>query len=436
MLREAHAHIPSHGRELAMLSLATCTSREDLLARVKVRHEEMVAAAGGGGESASGEWLIGSSVRANAWADHRWPSVDELDAISRTRPIVLMSFDHHCVVANTPALVAGGISESMPNPVGGEICRDVRTGKLTGLLLESAAKLVLGAMPRESEEMREAWVVAALEDLAGHGFSSVHDLLSPAWLGPVLAKLNDEDRLPLDVWLYPPLAEIEVQAAAARGSSVEGGAGWERPRVKLAGGKIFADGTLNSLTAWMLKPFASAPAGRECGSALMGVSAIASAIERVSNLGIGLAVHAIGDGAVRAALDAAGITRSGVFLGGEGGVPRVRIEHCEVIDEADVGRFARLGVVASVQPCHLLTDIEVLMREAPDRLERVLPLRELIDAGCAPGELLWFGSDTPIVRPHPEDSILAATMRGRGDGVTIAAKQRISMRECLAAFAP
>jgi len=429
MLREAHAHIPSHGRELAMLSLAACTSRDDLLSRVASRHEELHNTREG-----VGEWLIGTSVRANAWADHRWPNIEELDAISRSRPIVLMSFDHHCVVANTPALVAAEISDSTPDPVGGEICRDARTGVLTGLLLESAAKLVMGAIPPESAEMREAWVVAALEDLAEYGFSSVHDLLSPAWLGPVLAKLDDEDRLPLEVWLYPPVVEVELQAAAARGGSTESESGWERPRVRLAGGKIFADGTLNSLTAWMLKPFASAPAGRECGSALMGVSAIASAIERVSNLGLGLAVHAIGDGAVRAALDAAGIMRSGGFL--DGGVPRVRIEHCEVIDEADVARFARLGVVASVQPCHLLTDIEVLKREVPDRLHRVLPLRELIDAGCSPGELLWFGSDTPIVRPHPEDSILAATMRGRGDGVMIAAEQRISMRECLAAFSP
>ena len=121
---------------------------------------------------------------------------------------------------------------------------------------------------------------------------------------------------------------------------------------------------------------------------------------------------------------------------------RHRIEHCELIDAADVPRFAGLGVVCSVQPCHLLADIPVLTRQMGHRLDRVLPLRELIDSGCTPtgmdgAGLLWFGSDVPIVRADPGDSIRAAVDRrgeGMGQGEAIAWGQRITEAEAWAAF--
>jgi predicted amidohydrolase YtcJ len=115
----------------------------------------------------------------------------------------------------------------------------------------------------------------------------------------------------------------------------------------------------------------------------------------------------------------------------------LRIEHSELVDAADVPRFAALGVIASVQPCHLLTDIDVLRRQLPHRLDRVLPLRELIDAGCEPGRGLIFGSDAPIVRPHPEDSIQAAVHRRRAGmrpDEAVAFGQAISEAEAWACF--
>lgn len=180
----------------------------------------------------------------------------------------------------------------------------------------------------------------------------------------------------------------------------------------------------------MLEPFADPIPSHPCGTALMSMEQIADAIRVCMRHGLHLAAHAIGDGAVRACLDAAEMVReevakgrggkgaegdrAGAQGGARGGGPiALRIEHAELVDEQDVGRFAALGVVASVQPCHLLADIEALRRLLPHRLERVLPLRELIDAGCGPGELMWFGSDTPIVRPDAEDSIQAAMHRRR-----------------------
>jgi predicted amidohydrolase YtcJ len=226
--------------------------------------------------------------------------------------------------------------------------------------------------------------------------------------------------------MYVPLAEIEAQRQRAQE--------WQTDRVRLAGAKVFADGTLNSKTAWMLEPYADPLPGMERGKVITTATEIRSARERTLALGLGLAVHAIGDAAVRAVLDVeAGLRASRRQVP----VPALRVEHCELIDQRDVARFADLGVVASVQPCHLLADIEVLVRQLPHRLDRVLPLRELIDAGCVPGKGLIFGSDTPIVRPHPHDSIQAAAHRrreGMSKGQAIAPDQAITEAEAWACF--
>ena len=203
----------------------------------------------------------------------------------------------------------------------------------------------------------------------------------------------------------------------------------------MAGAKMFADGTLNSRTALMLEPYAEPLAGLERGKVISTAEQIREGRERTLALGLGLAVHAIGDAAVRAVLDVEeSVQRHGPKTGR--GTP-LRIEHCELIDRADVGRFPELGVVASVQPCHLLADIEVLRRQLADRLDRVLPLRELIDAGCEPGVGLIFGSDTPIVRPEPGVSIQAAVNRrreGMSAGEAIEPAQAISEAEAWACF--
>jgi predicted amidohydrolase YtcJ len=173
----------------------------------------------------------------------------------------------------------------------------------------------------------------------------------------------------------------------------------------------------------------------------MTVDQIAAALATCRGLDVGMAAHAIGDGAVRACLDAEQSLR-GKTGGLAPGHTRFRIEHAEVVDEADVPRFSAMGVAASVQPCHLLYDIEALTRSLPDRLSRVLPLREMIASGLVPGRDLLFGSDTPIVRPEPGDSIAAALHRAR-TGVTpggpptapIAVNQALSEAEAWACFA-
>lgn len=426
-IRESHAHIAAHARELAMLNLSDCPSREEALERVRAEASRLRAARTPG-------WLVASGLRPEAWPEARWITRDELDAACPDRPAFVMSFDHHSGCVSRRAFTAAGFADASPDPAGGVIVRDAR-GAPTGLLLEEAFNIARRAIPEPTMDEWLEIVARGVTDLASHGFVEVHDLLTLPGQGEVFAKLDRDGRLPIRVLLYAPWDSIEAEFERARR--------YQTPRVRLAGGKMFADGTLNSRTAWMLSPYRDPHPGMPVGKPMVTPEQIDEAIARCAKLGLHLATHAIGDGAVRAVLDA--YARAGGRTLAESellpGV-RGRIEHLELVDERDVPRFAAMGIAASVQPCHLLYDIEVLERALPDRLDRVLPMRELIGVGCVPGKTLLFGSDTPIVRPDPRDSIVAAVHRRRTLGVPggaettrpIAASQSLSEREAWDAF--
>lgn len=360
----------------------------------------------------------------------------ELDGACSDIPCFIAGFDHHSAACNTRAFSLLGYDHHSPDPVGGTIVRD-STGAPTGLLLESAYTRARERLPQPTRHEAKTLIAAACNHLTSLGCTEVHDLLAQEWLGPVLAEMADANTLPLPVGIIVPMDPD--QGFASFDASIRSASTWQRPKVRPLGGKIFADGTLNSATAAMLTPYREPIAHSPQGQLLMDKGTLSRTMRHLASLAEAwaperptLAVHAIGDLAVRTVLDAyqdvGGLARSGIAL---------RIEHAEVVDAKDVPRFAELGVIASVQPCHLLYDIEVLRRQFPHRLDRVLPLREMIDAGLKPGESLIFGSDVPIVRAEPEDSILAAISRRRSNmpsSDAIASHQAITHHEALACF--
>lgn len=432
-MREAHAHLFSLGRSLAMLRVGHCTSREQMLSILAERASQ----------TPGNDWICAVQARIEGFAEDaakgdtpRWPTRQELDAVTRGHPCIILSFDHHSAVANTAAFAAAGVSLTSPDPDGGVICREPVTGLANGLLLESAFHRVWDAAPQPAENLRAGIIRAAVDHLCSYGYVEVHDMLAQPWLGPLLARMHDRGELNIDVWLYAAPEHLPTQSKSGLPDYHRDRDGAGRGLVMLAGAKLFADGTLNSGTAWMLHSYVDGLPNHPSGTPLLNVREITNVLAMCQQRNIGLAVHAIGDGAVRAVLDArANIIQPSTLVIGDHRCPSLRIEHCELIDEADVPRFAAMETLASIQPCHLLSDIEVLQRKLPHRCDRVLPLADLIASGATPGELLWFGSDVPIVSADPADTYRAAVYRGRAeDNIRIAPKQGITVAECDRAF--
>ncbi len=411
-----------------MLDLGTCTSAEDMIDRIAdaINHQTDPAAP-----------ILAHSARPQSWDPPCWPGLAALDNATGSTPCLVWCFDYHALMANTAMFALAQITPDPDDP----LIETDAAGIPTGVLFEHAAHRAWNALPAPTEKQLLDWAIAGLSDL-GRTFTELHDLKSQPNLGAILAKALDElhaHHLPAPerIELYPMLSDIQ-QVIATRQQ-------WESDSIRLAGIKIFVDGTLNSRTAWMLEPWAdahdltSAAAAHPTGVPVTPVQQIIDALECSAHLNLPLAAHAIGDGAVRAVLDAL----ESALQSNTPPPAGCRIEHAQLIHPADVPRFAQLGVIASVQPCHLLYDIEAIERGLHDRLDRVLPLRSLIDAGCVPGQHLLFGSDTPIVRPNPADSILAATRRQRDGSIPclprtggpISPQEAISLNQAMQAFA-
>lgn len=409
-IRDAHLHLYQHGRSLAMLDLSSCRSAGEMI--------DLVADAR---KRARGGLLIADKARPEAWDPPGWPTLAGLDAATGDVAFCGWCFDYHALIANSRAMAIAGIDRATPDPEGGIIGRSVGGG-LSGVLYERAAGVLWESLPDPDLERVGEVLASAVDALRAHGFVDVHDLKAQPWLGRELAGLADRGLLDgFRVTLWPLVEDLEAMHASR--------SEWEREGVRLGGGKVFVDGTLNSRTAWMLEDYADGIADHPRGLPMMTPGEIREAVRRCDGMGVPMAAHAIGDAAVRAVLDAIESER-----------PRTqgfRIEHAELVHGSDVPRFARLGVVCSVQPCHLLYDIEALRRAVPDRLDRVLPLRSLIDSGCAPGELLVFGSDAPIVRPDPGDSVQAAVERrreGMARGEAVGPGEAVTLEEAIRCF--
>ena len=418
-LRDAHLHLAAHGEELSAVDLSGCGGVEECLRLVGER------AAG----TARDGWVVARRARVEAWAERRYPTAGELDEAGGGRAVVVASFDHHAGAASSAALRAAGIGGEGTDPGGGVVERDAATGEPTGLLLEGAYGRLCEALPRRSDEEVRGHVRAALEDLGGCGFVEVHDMMTSVREARELAEMDRAGEIGMEVRCYAVAGQFEGVREALGAHEGDEGVG-ARARVRLGGMKLFVDGTLNSRTAWMLESYEDPIPAHPRGTALMSREAIDGALARARAEGFDVAAHAIGDAAVRVLLDAY------EAVGGSGGAGfGLRIEHAQFVDAADVGRFGRLGVVASLQACHLLADIEAILRLTPRRADRAFPLRELIDgargAGREAEELVYLGSDTPVVAPTPRDNVQAAVHRRRAEAgcPVVGASQAISEGE-------
>jgi predicted amidohydrolase YtcJ len=371
---DAHVHFLEWSLSLDRLDLSTTRSQADVLGAVEA------AAPGADG------WLIGAGWRAERWPDDDpEPHRGALDAVCGERPVLLWAHDHHTAWLSSAALARLPLGDV---PV---VERDP-AGEPTGVLRETAAWEAAAAIPRPPEHALDEAVARGLRVAHARGVTGIHDFQREHGLA-VWQRLHAERRLSLRVWASLPAERLDEIVALGLRSGL--GDDW----LRIGPVKAFADGTLGSRTAWMLEPFADA--GR--GEALLKDEELRDLAGRCGDAGLDLAVHAIGDAANRAVLDALAATRERWAPRGL----RPRIEHAQLLRRDDLVRFAELGVTASMQPSHAPSDRPVAEAVWGSRCAGAYALGSL----AATGAPLCFGSDAPIEPLDPLAGVQAAATR-------------------------
>ena len=371
-LVDGHTHLAMWALNRGRVELAGLIAREEVIARVA------------GARPIQG-WVIGQGWNANGWSSP--PHRLELDRV-QPGPVCLDSLDVHAAWLNTAALAAASITRDTPDPFGGRIVRDAN-GEPSGLLLERAVELVAPYLPEAPAQALEDTLREAQAEAHRLGITGVHNVESMAVL-EAFRRLDSSGELRMRVLFHPPVAALP--SLIAQGSRSGQGSEW----LTLGGVKMFLDGSLGSRTAWMLEPYTGT---RDRGMPITAENEARDAMMSAAAHGIATTVHAIGDAAVRRALDLLSA------------VPRLsiphRIEHFQCVHPMDLDRAPGAGIVLSMQPAHLLTDIDLVERHWGDRGRGAYAFRSLLQRGAR----LVFGSDVPVASLDPRTGIHAALER-------------------------
>ncbi len=391
---DAHLHLGMAAAATLGVRLGGLPDRDAVWAAIETAHANRVAAGDPDG------WLTGDGWSLDQLGG--WPSAVDLDALAPGRPVALWSHDHHTRWASSAALRIASIDRSSHDH-GGLIRRDP-TAQPTGVLHESATAILDRVMPEPTIEQRASAIRRYADELTALGVTGVHDpgdlAVGPDIDGPERYQLLARDGC-LPIRVAASVRETQLETAIAAGMRTGQGIG----RYRAGWLKLFADGSLGSRSAALLAPYeagdpAGPPVGGPAGMLTHAAGPMCSVAARAASSGIAVQIHGIGDAAVRAALDV--LER----------IPRVagvahRIEHAQLVDAADVSRFARSGIAASVQPCHLCSDVTAIRLAWGDRSDRAFPLAALDAAGA----LLPLGTDAPVESPDPWRNLAAAVRR-------------------------
>lgn len=357
-----------------------------------VRTLEEVARRVAAAERGPGGWVLGQG-----WNRHLLDGVPERDLLDRVmpdRPVLLESNDIHAAWLNTDALRRCGISRDTPDPDGGAIVRD-GAGEPTGIVLESARVMALSHVPATGQAETASALLAAQAELHRLGVTGIHSV-ERSGLGD-LRLLEDSGGLRLRVLQHVLLEDLDpaVEAGLRSGGRAPGCG----PLATVGGVKMFLDGALGSCTAWLREPYEGDPANHGIGT--LDPRTFEAAVRSAAAAGLSSTVHAIGDAAVELALEVLEAVPA------PGAVPH-RIEHLQLCPPELWERAANSGVVASMQPVHLLTDIPAAERHwGHDRARGAYAFAPLLRGGMT----LAFGSDAPVETPDPRPGLYAAVRR-------------------------
>ena len=371
-LIDAHIHLEGLADRHATLDLAGTRSLEATLARVEQWSKSLPKTA----------WVVGAGWYNDAWPDAAFPTRRHLDRAAAGRPVYLRRKDGHSAWVSSAALALAGVDRTTPDPPGGVFDRD-HVGEPSGILRELAMDAVARVEPRPADADLDRGMARALAALARLGLTGVHSMDSARGFAS-LQRLHARGKLPLRVTYNLPLADLRHAERLGMRS------GWGDAWLRFWGVKAFLDGSLGSRTAEMLDG---------SGTARLTDPELVDMIERCARAELNVCLHAIGDGAVRRALDALQARRRAWSKW------RPRIEHAQCVHPKDQRRFASIGVIASMQPIHAVSDRELADAEWPSVTASAYAWGALQRAGAR----LAFGSDAPVESADPMLGIDAAT---------------------------
>ena len=409
-LTDAHGHVVGLGLSLVRVDLRSCRSVEDCAARVQAVLPKIPP----------GAWVQGRGWDQNLYPDQHFPTRAALDVVAPRIPVYVRRVDGHAAWANSEALRRANITRNTPDPPGGKILRDAN-GEPTGILVDRAEDLIEKAIPPPSELEVEQAILRAQDLLVSQGLTSVHEMGISPLVADVYLRLVQAGRLKIRIYAHWSADPDSLEKAFRRGPLRAG----PDDLFSLRSIKLYADGALGSRGAHLKAPYSDDP--HNTGLVVTSAKDIEAISRRALAAGFQVSVHAIGDAANHDVLEA--YARAGVTP-----AARFRIEHAQIVDLADIPRFAQLGVISSMQPTHATSDMPwAEKRLGRSRLAGAYAWRRFLDAGVH----LAFGSDFPVELSDPRLGLFAAVTRtdlkGRPPGGWLP-EQRLTVDEALRAF--
>lgn len=389
-LIDAHLHLLELGFAALTLDLSETKSLAEALAKI---HDYAAA-------HPDRPWIIGRGWNQEIWGLGRFPTAAELDTAVADRPVWLERVDGHAGWGNTLALKAADVTAATKDPAGGQIIRGP-DGAPAGVLVDNASGLIGRVVPLPRAEDRDLALATAQDLLFKRGVTAAADMGTSIEDWMALRRAGDANRLYLRVMSYAG----GVDAMALIGGS--GPTPWlYGDRLRMGGVKLYMDGALGSRGAWLKAPYSDAPG--VTGLPRLTDTQLGNLMSRAALDHFQIAVHAIGDRANSTVLDSVEQLEQ-TYKGDR----RWRIEHAQILDPADIGRFAKLGVIASMQPVHQTSDRTMAeSRLGPARLGGAYAWHSILAGGAH----LAFGSDAPVELPDPFAGIAAAISREGADG--------------------
>jgi predicted amidohydrolase YtcJ len=391
-LTDSHNHLIGIGLREMTLNLEGTTSLEDFLSKVKARVDR----------AKPGEWITGRGWIETFWKPPVFPTRQDLDKVSPNNPVFLDRADGHGAVANSAALKIAGVDRSTPNPFGGEISKD-KAGEPNGMLLDNAQDLVTRHIPQTSPAEAEQAILLGVRREIELGWCQVQDAGGGYGDVALYRKLYDEGKIKLRIYKAVHGPSENARQLMQEGATV----GAYDGRFTLRTIKVVFDGALGSRGAALLEPYADKP--ETSGFLTVKEEELMPMLTEALRRGIQVETHAIGDRANRLTLDAyekafAAVPPDQRKIRD----PRWRVEHAQIVNPTDIPRFARLGVIPSMQPSHAIGDLHFApSRLGVKRLEGAYAWQSFIKSGS----IVAAGSDAPVERGEPMIEFYAAVAR-------------------------